>query len=357
MPGEERDVAAERQPLVADLRRRGEDDVADPLGRDLRVAAQQLAHRLHAHVVGARAPELALRARPCRTPSARRRRRRPRAPSRIARTIADLTDRSISRAVHCGDRALGESRPTTVARYRRAASSQLDAAATSGAGPGSCSHGGRSDRDESAEWLRRAAARYRESWRGCTAGLVGPADRRDEGAPARRATDASAGALGARRRRGDGRIRRSAATPARSRSSCSATTSRRALVGSTLRDRDDFPRGRRRRARRRSPRRPRRLLHRARGRPRVVRGATRLPRGRPGRRHRARAAGARGVDARAAGRPARFAAPLALEPRSAAASSTAVVRPSSRAHEAARRRPRRLARERRAAPRPPCPRR
>ena len=61
MPGEERDVAAERQPLVADLRRRREDDVADPLRRDLRVAAQQLAHGLHAHVVGARAPELALR--------------------------------------------------------------------------------------------------------------------------------------------------------------------------------------------------------------------------------------------------------------------------------------------------------
>ena len=31
-PGEQRDVAAERQALVADLRGRGEDDVADPLG-------------------------------------------------------------------------------------------------------------------------------------------------------------------------------------------------------------------------------------------------------------------------------------------------------------------------------------
>ena len=61
-PGEQRDVATEGQPLVADLRRRREDDVADPLGRDLRVAAQQLADGLHAHVVGARAPVLALRA-------------------------------------------------------------------------------------------------------------------------------------------------------------------------------------------------------------------------------------------------------------------------------------------------------
>ena len=60
--GEKRDVAAERQALVADLRGRGEHDVADPLGRDLGVAAQQLADGLHAHVVGARPPELPLRA-------------------------------------------------------------------------------------------------------------------------------------------------------------------------------------------------------------------------------------------------------------------------------------------------------
>ena len=60
--GEEGDVPAERQALVADLRRGGEDDVADPLGRDLRVAAQELADRLDRHVVGARPPELALRA-------------------------------------------------------------------------------------------------------------------------------------------------------------------------------------------------------------------------------------------------------------------------------------------------------
>ena len=60
-PGEERDVAAEGQALVADLRGRGEHDVADPLRRDGRVAAQQLAHDLDGHVVRARAPELALR--------------------------------------------------------------------------------------------------------------------------------------------------------------------------------------------------------------------------------------------------------------------------------------------------------
>ena len=60
-PGEQRDVAAERQALVADLRGRGHDHVVDPLGRQCRVAAQQLADDLDAQIVGARAPEDALR--------------------------------------------------------------------------------------------------------------------------------------------------------------------------------------------------------------------------------------------------------------------------------------------------------
>ena len=59
-PGEQRDVAPERQSLVADLRGRGEDDVADPLGRQRRVAPEQLADDLDRHVVGARPPEDAL---------------------------------------------------------------------------------------------------------------------------------------------------------------------------------------------------------------------------------------------------------------------------------------------------------
>jgi hypothetical protein len=54
---EEADVAAERQALVADLRRRCHDDVADPLRRGGRVSPQQLADDLYAHVVGARLPE------------------------------------------------------------------------------------------------------------------------------------------------------------------------------------------------------------------------------------------------------------------------------------------------------------
>ena len=61
-PREQRHVAAERQALVADLRGRGEDHVADALGGNGRIAAQQLADGLDRHVVGARLPEEAARA-------------------------------------------------------------------------------------------------------------------------------------------------------------------------------------------------------------------------------------------------------------------------------------------------------
>ena len=62
-PGEQRDVAAERQTLITDLRSRGEDDVVDALGRQLRVAPEHLAHGLDGHVVGARLREEAVRCR------------------------------------------------------------------------------------------------------------------------------------------------------------------------------------------------------------------------------------------------------------------------------------------------------
>ena len=61
--GEQRDVAPERQALVAHLRRRREHDVADPLRGDRRVPAEQLADDLHTHVIGPRPPVLALRPR------------------------------------------------------------------------------------------------------------------------------------------------------------------------------------------------------------------------------------------------------------------------------------------------------
>ena len=81
-PREERDVATEREALVADLRGRREDDVVDPLGRKLRVASEHLAHGLDGHVVRARLREEAVRLSRGRTPCARRRRR----PLRGART-------------------------------------------------------------------------------------------------------------------------------------------------------------------------------------------------------------------------------------------------------------------------------
>ena len=61
--GEQRHVTAEREALVADLRCRGEDDVADPLGRDGGVATQELPDGLDRHVVRAGLPEETSRAR------------------------------------------------------------------------------------------------------------------------------------------------------------------------------------------------------------------------------------------------------------------------------------------------------
>ena len=62
-PGEERHVTSEGQALVTDLRSRGEDDVVDPLRRQLRVAPEHFAHGLDRHVVGARLREEAVRRR------------------------------------------------------------------------------------------------------------------------------------------------------------------------------------------------------------------------------------------------------------------------------------------------------
>src|SRR5207253_6861712 len=54
---EQGDVATQRQALVADLRRRGEDDVADALRRKLGLAAKQLSDDLDGHVLSTRLPE------------------------------------------------------------------------------------------------------------------------------------------------------------------------------------------------------------------------------------------------------------------------------------------------------------
>ena len=62
-PCEKRNVAPERETLVAHLGGRGEDDVVDALRRQLRAAPEKLPHRLDRHVVGARLREQAVRRR------------------------------------------------------------------------------------------------------------------------------------------------------------------------------------------------------------------------------------------------------------------------------------------------------
>ena len=61
--GEEPDIAAEREALVAHLRGGRHDDIADPLRRDLRRPPEELPHDLDGHVVCAGLPEETARAR------------------------------------------------------------------------------------------------------------------------------------------------------------------------------------------------------------------------------------------------------------------------------------------------------
>ena len=177
--GEEADVAAERQPLVADLRGRGDDDVADPLGRYLRVPPQQLADDLDGHVVGAGLPEEpAGPALPnaVRTPSTNTTSLQL---ARHERSIARLTDRSIRRAgrgrcgctvaAWTGRRSAHGRRSSTSAGSRHAAAEgerdDLRLAGIAGASwAGGLSALMLGDEEGAAALLRRAADEYRTSW-------------------------------------------------------------------------------------------------------------------------------------------------------------------------------------------------
>ena len=79
--------------------------------------------------------------------------------------------------------------------------------------------------------------------RRCAAGQLGPADRRDQGARARRRLGRRGGgcALGARGRRREQREPDRPATPRRWRCSCSATTRKHACTPTRSASRDDFP--------------------------------------------------------------------------------------------------------------------
>ena len=292
-PGEERDVAPERQPLVADLRGGRHHDVADPLGRELRVAPQQLADDLDADVVGARPPEDPLRAgapegRPDAvdehdlaqlTPHARSLALR-RSPALWTNRHTYGTDPSPMHAPFPDTIAAGrrsgvpetEAPPGTrgeggvdwaahlareEGRYRdgearlasEAAEDDSDPRqrqltrvgnAAGGAGLALLMLGGR---ERAAEWFARAAARYRESFADAPPGSWG----RPIGAvKALVLADDWAGRGGGRRLGGGERAPRSptlrsAATQPRLPCSCWAATRRPAVHADAIRIRDDFP--------------------------------------------------------------------------------------------------------------------
>ena len=161
-PGEERDVAAEREPLVADLRRRGEDDVVDPLGRKLRVAPEQLAHGLHGHVVGARLREEAVR----------RRAAEGRADAVDVDHLAELGPRRDDTSGAMSDweeRARARRRATRTAHARLPEDAGRTPAPAHADGKRGLGGGARAPdarpRDEADEWLVRAAETYRRAGR------------------------------------------------------------------------------------------------------------------------------------------------------------------------------------------------
>ena len=311
---EERDVPAERQALVADLRGRRHDDVADPLGRCLGVAAQELTDGLDGHVVGARLPEETTLARlaegradavdvddlaelPC--------------PSRGG--YRELTDRSISsgtEAHRLAPRFLDTrnvdwevKRAWASREHEHRAAAPLEGredfrlAGDRRGRPGLRGLASLMLGDEAsgAEWLRRAADEYETSWRAAPRRELGAGRSPSSAvaswqATARVLASAAEAALeeGALAPRG-----RSAATARRSRCSSSAGTTRRrrSRRGSSPRASSPGCGGRRARSARR-PRRGR-LRRGAPGGAALVRGARGVPRGRCGRGHRARAGRAR----------------------------------------------------------------
>ena len=169
-PGEQRDVASQRQALVADLRGRGEDDVVDPLLRELRVAPQHLADDLHGHVVGPRPGEEAVRR------GAAEGRAHAVHVDDLAKLSHGRDDTSVAmggweeRAVRARERYEdGLARlPDEPDERQRQLTRMGNAAWAAG-----LAHLMSGDADESREWLLRAADTYRQSWTDAPAGSWG----------------------------------------------------------------------------------------------------------------------------------------------------------------------------------------
>jgi tetratricopeptide (TPR) repeat protein len=158
---QERDVASERQALIADLSRRGHDHVTDSLRRQAGIPSKQLEDDLDGHVVGPRSPEESFRA----------------GPAESCPNAVDVDDLS-KLAGHVEDNIpVAEDWNTQLereeARYREGSERLPDDAdsrqrhltrlgnAAGGAGLALLMLG---RRDDAAEWFDRAARRYRESY-------------------------------------------------------------------------------------------------------------------------------------------------------------------------------------------------
>ena len=296
-PGEERDVASERQALVADLRGRGEDDVVDPLGWKLRVAPEHLAHGLDGHVVGARLREEAVRRR------AAERRAHAVDVDHLAElghgetilpgAMADWEERARARAG-----ALRGRRCAAARRSGRAAA-PAHAHGQRGVGGGSLAAHARSARRRRTSGSCARPRRYRESWPDAPPGSWG----RPIGAMKSRliagdlagARDDARWALDAGAAESESPIGRYAAALAH------LVLGEDDAAGGARGDARRRATRFRRRSPTRSSRSPSRDAAGVRGRDpgarRRLRGARGVPRGHPGRRHRARAPGACGASA------------------------------------------------------------
>ncbi len=169
-PGEERDVAAEREALIAHLCGRGEDDVVDALGRKLRVAPEHFADCLDGHVVGACLREEAVRC-------------------RAAERRADAVDVHHLAELGHGETILPGAMTDWEERAHAAQARYEDGAARLPADPDErqrqltrmgnaawavgLSHLMLGRRDDANEWLLRAAETYRESWPDAPSGSWG----------------------------------------------------------------------------------------------------------------------------------------------------------------------------------------